>query len=230
MNIKYYLIHGIDKQRGPRMREEFKKWNLDNNDVKWILEPNKEKITDDLRKKILIQNESTSCGINYLPGCPNIKNGQISCTIKHYLCLKDIIENNYEYGVIMEDNQFFCGDIQYHVNLYISQLNELYTDNWDIIFDTKWLSYKNIEEETVKDGIFVYPKSNEIGKYVHGGTRLAQFYIINNKCAKKLFENYIPFNNAPDWWMNDLFRKLNIKSFWSEPSISDVFPHISTAN
>ena len=24
--------------------------------------------------------------------------------------------------------------------------------------------------------------------------------------------------------------KLNIKSFWSEPSISDVFPHISTAN
>jgi hypothetical protein len=30
--------------------------------------------------------------------------------------------------------------------------------------------------------------------------------------------------------MNDLFRKLNIKSFWAEPSISNVFPHISTAD
>jgi GR25 family glycosyltransferase involved in LPS biosynthesis len=212
------------------MSEEFKKWNLDNKNVKWILEPNKDNIDENFRKQIVIQHESTCCGINFSPGCPHIGNGTVSCTYKHYLCLKDIVENNYDYGVIMEDNQFFCGDIQHHVNLYITQLNELYTDNWDIIFDTKWLSYKNIEEETVKDGIFVYPKSNEIGKYVHGGTRLAQFYIINNKCAKKLFENYIPFNNAPDWWMNDLFRKLNIKSFWSEPSISDVFPHISTAN
>ena len=37
MNIQYYLIHGVDKQREPRMLEEFKKWNLDNNKVKWIL-------------------------------------------------------------------------------------------------------------------------------------------------------------------------------------------------
>jgi GR25 family glycosyltransferase involved in LPS biosynthesis len=229
MSIQYYLIHGIDKQRGPRMIEEFKKWNLDNKKVKWILDPNKDDITYELRNSLLIQTPSYSCGTFTYPGCPNIKNGQISCTYKHYLCLKDIVENNYDYGVIMEDNQFFCGDITYHVNLYIEQLNKFYPD-WDIIFDTKWLSYKKIEEEDVIEGKYVYPKSNEIGKYVHGGTRLAQFYIINNKCAKKLYENYIPFNNAPDWWMNDLFRNLNIKSFWSEPSISDVFPHISTAN
>ena len=89
---------------------------------------------------------------------------------------------------------------------------------------------QDINEVEVKDSIFVYPKSNEITKYCHGSTRLAQFYIINNKCAKKLYDNYIPFNNAPDWWMNDLFRKLNIKSFWSEPSISNIFPHVSTAN
>jgi len=229
MSIQYYLIHGVDKQRGPRMIDEFKRWNLDNNNVKWILEPNKDKITEEFRKQVLIKEPSYSCGNYSLPGCPNIKNGQISCTFKHFLCLKDIVENNYDYGVIMEDNQFFCGDIDYHVKLYIEQLNNMYPD-WDIIFDTKWLSYKNIEEHEVKDGIYVYPKSNEIGKYVHGGTRLAQFYILTNKCAKKLYENYIPFNNAPDWWMNDLFRKLNIKSFWAEPCISDVFPHISTAN
>ncbi len=140
-----------------------------------------------------------------------------------------MIENNYEYSVIMEDNQFFCGNIPLTVGKYINQLNQLYPD-WDIIFDTKWLKYQDINEGSVIDGVYVYPKSNEISKYCHGGTRLAQFYVITNKCVKKLYEHYLPFNNAPDWYMNDLFRKLNIKSFWSEPSISDVYPHVSTAN
>ena len=227
--MQYYLIHGIDKQRGPRMIEEFTKWGLDNNVVKWILEPNKNNIDNNFRLNCLNQNSSFSCGNYSHPGCPNIKNGQISCTFKHYLCLKDIIDNNYDYGVIMEDNQYFCDNISNAIQKYITQLNDKYPD-WDIIFDTKWKKVQDINEIEVVDGIFVYPKSNEITNYCHGGTRLAQFYIITNKCAKKLYDNYIPFNNAPDWWMNDLFRKLGIKSFWSEPSISDVFPHVSTAN
>lgn len=227
MNIQYYLIHGIDKERGPRMMNEFEKWNLDNKNVKWILEPNKDKIDENFRKKIVIQHESTSCGLNFSAGCSHMGNGTVSYTYKHYLCLKDIIENNYDYGVIMEDNQFFCANIPEHVELYIKQLNNMYP-YWDIIFDTKWKSYKSIHEEEVKEGIYVYPKSNEVGKYCHGGSRLAQFYILTNKCAKKLYENYIPFNNGPDWWMNQLFKNLEIKCFWAEPSISDVYPHIST--
>jgi hypothetical protein len=90
----------------------------------------------------------------------------------------------------MEDNQFFCGEIPFHVKLYIKQLNDIYPD-WDIIFDSKSFNYKNIEESEVKEGIYVYPKSNEITYYGHGGTRLAQFYILTNKCARKLYENYI---------------------------------------
>jgi GR25 family glycosyltransferase involved in LPS biosynthesis len=229
MNCQYYLIHGVDKQRGPRMISEFEKWGLDNNKVKWILEPNKDKINDLMRKQLLNQKESSSCGISFPPGCPNIGNGKTSCTFKHFLCLKDIVENNYDYGIIMEDNQFFCENIPKTVEKYINQLNELYP-NWDIVFDTKWKKVQDINEVEVVDNVYVYPKSNEITKYCHGSTRLAQFYILTNKCAKKLYENYIPFNNAPDWWMNDLFRKLGIKSFWSEPSISDVFPHVSTAD
>lgn len=229
MRLQYYLIHGVDKERAPRMISEFEKWDLDNTKVKWILEPNKDEIDEKFRKNVLIQEQSYSCNNYTLPGCPNIKNGQISCSYKHFLCLKDVVDNNYDYGIIMEDNQFFCENIPKTIQKYINQLNEMYPD-WDIIFDTKWKKVQDINEHNVKEGLYVYPKSNEITKYCHGGTRLAQFYIITNKCAKKLYDNYIPFNNAPDWWMNDLFRKLNIKSFWSEPSISDVYPHISTAN
>ena len=122
-NFHYYLIHGIDKSRGPRMIEEFNKWGLDNNKVKWILNPNKDEIDDEFRKNHVIQEPSITCGTNVSSNCPHMGYGKISCTYKHYLCLKDIVENNYEYGVIMEDNQFFCGNIPDHVNLYVNQLN-----------------------------------------------------------------------------------------------------------
>ena len=161
-NIQYYLIHGVDKQRAPRMMDEFQKWQLNNNNnVKWILEPNRDKIDENFRNNILIQDHSFSCGNHVEPKCPNVNNGQISCTYKHYLCLKDIVENNYEYGVIMEDNQFFCDNIPKTVEKYIIQLNNLYPE-WDIIFDTKWKNYKDVFENELKENKCVYPKSNEI--------------------------------------------------------------------
>jgi hypothetical protein len=53
--------------------------------------------------------------------------------------------------------------------------------------------------------------------------------MINRKGAKKLLDNYLPFNNAPDWWMNDVFRKVGIKSFWAIPNNVGVWHHVSTA-
>ena len=224
--MQYYLIHGVDKTRGPRMAAEFVKANIPENNVHWILSHNKDVLTQELVETLLIKTESNTCGIYVPPGCPYLRAGQISCTYKHYLALKNIVENNYEYAVIMEDNIYFKGNVSERVNTYIEQLNNYYPD-WDIIFDSDWTNYK---EGEINTDILVYPKSNEINKYGHGGTRCAHFYLLTQKCAKQLYENYLPFNNAPDWWMNDLFRKLNIKAYWAEPSIVGLFPHISTAN
>lgn len=226
LSMKYYLIHGVDQSREPRMINEFLNANIPLDNVTWIRSHNKDTLTYEFVNQVLIQTESTSCGIPIPAGCPNLRAGQISCTFKHYLALEDIVKNNYPYAVIMEDNIFFKGDVSSRVDTYIQQLNSMYP-KWDILFDSNWKSYY---EGSTQDGIFVYPKSNEINQYGHGGTRCAQFYLLTQSCAKKLYDNYIPFNNAPDWWMNDLFRKLDIHSFWSEPSIADVFPHVSTAN
>ena len=108
---------------------------------------------------------------------------------------------------------------------YIYQLNSIYPD-WDVLFD---LNYGK-SDHIVKEGIYVYPKTNEMTTLNHGGTRCAQFYLIRLKCAKLLSDNYLPFNNAPDWWMNDLFRNLNIKSFWADPPAVNIWHHTSTAN
>lgn len=226
MSVKYYLIHGVDATRKPKMQEQFDKWGLGDKDVKWMTYPNKNELTDELMKKIVNQEPSYSCGLFVGGGNFSMRPGVISCTYKHYLCLKDIVENGYEYGVIMEDSLHFSENIDERVNTYIKQLNEIYP-GWDVIFDSSWKSYY---EGPTGGNVYVYPKSNAISDKGHGGTRCAHFYLLTQDCAKKLYDAYLPFNNAPDWHMNDLFRKLEIKCYWAEPSIAHVTPHESTAN
>lgn len=223
--MKYYLIHNLEESRRDRMLQEFKKGDIPEEDVTWILYPNKNDITEDLRAQWVMQEPSTTCNVPVEAGCPQLRPGQIACAYKHYLALKDIVEKGLEYAVIMEDNMQFNTNISERLDIYISQLNELYPD-WDILFDLNWMRY--IEGET-REGWYVYPKSNEIGpNNCHGGGKCAQFYLLNQKCAKKLYKNYIPFNSPPDWWMNDLFRKLDIRSFWAEPGAVDLYSHTST--
>lgn len=225
--MRYYIIHNLAENRKNHMDESLKKSKINVEDVKWVLHPNKDEIDD----RFILQHVSP--GISYTCGIPveaqkTLRKGLVSCTYKHYLALKDIVENNYEYAVIMEDNMLLGENVPDRLNLYIKQLNEMYPD-WDIIFDNGWHPepYKYNEGE-IKDNIYVYPKSNEITQHCHGGTKCACFYLLRLKCAKKLYENYLPFNNAPDWWLNDLFRKLDIKSFWAEPSNVFFWSHISS--
>ena len=82
-----------------------------------------------------------------------------------------------------------------------------------------------MNEETLTNKKLIYSKNNEVTKNIdgkiisHGGTRAAQFYFVNKKSAKKLYDNFLPFNHSADMWMNDVLRKINAKSFWSEPSL-----------
>ena len=211
MKVQYYIIHNGETSRRETMIRLLTKNGVDMKDVEWILHPNKGEISDELANKLTSK---------YL------KKGYISCTYKHFLSLKDIVENNYEYSVIMEDNIGNVFDnIPDRLELYLKQL----PNDWDILFDTTWCSYKTICEEEVIPNKVVYKKSNEITKFCHGGTRVAQFYFLNLKCAKKLYNNYLPFDNPPDWWMNTLFRKLNINSYWSEPgNITTRQNHVSS--
>lgn len=211
MKVQYYIIHNGETSRRETMIRLLTKNGVDMKDVQWVLHPNKGEISDEFANKLT---------------CKHLKKGYISCTYKHFLSLKDIVENNYEYSVIMEDNIGSVFDnIPDRLELYLKQL----PNDWDILFDTTWCSYKTICEEEVFSNKVVYKKSNEITNFCHGGTRVAQFYFLNLKCAKKLYNNYLPFDNAPDWWMNTLFRKLNINSYWSEPgNIAYSQNHVSS--
>jgi GR25 family glycosyltransferase involved in LPS biosynthesis len=211
MKIKYYIVHGIDSSRKERMICEFEKANIPIDNVLWMLKPNRDDITDKLKNEVTKPNANANI----------LTNSLISCTYKHYLIMKDIVENQYDYAVIFEDNIFFTlNDADSRIKLYIEQLNSFYPD-WDILYDS---NYRDYTEQSLIPGIFVYPKDAT----VDGGTRVAQCYLITQKCAKKYLDNYLPFDNAPDHWMNYLNKTLNINVFWSQPPMTNTFPHKST--
>lgn len=226
-DMKMYLIHGVDKSREPRMINEFLKAGIDLSGVQWIRHPNKDELSDNLINAIIL-NDPTSPIKPWSYRINNIPKGIVSCTYKHYLALKDIVENRIQYGLIMEDNmQFINGiNIPERVKLYIDQLNTYYPD-WDVLFDLK--NGPPSEYNTYFPDRHVYPRRHTHNNLWHGGARCASFYIVNYNSALKLYNNYIPFNTAPDAWMCDLFRKLDMKIFWAEPNAVEPWQHVSTA-
>jgi GR25 family glycosyltransferase involved in LPS biosynthesis len=212
---KFYVIHNLDKRRKKKILEQLTSNGVATDDIKFINHPNKNELTYEIKKEAVQKNTKINNKV--------IKDGWISVSYKHYLALKDIVDNDIEYGVVIEDNVGTIGqNIYERIDSYMRELPK----DWDIVFesDQRILNYNYTNEGSVNNNKLLYKKNNDItyredgSVILHGGSRSAQFYFLSNSCAKKLYEHYLPFNHAPDMWMNDLFRKLDIKSFWAEPT------------
>ena len=207
--FKFFVIHNLEKDRYDNLIKNFNEYGVNLEDVTFINHPNKNELTFEI-KKIAVQKKS------------KIRDGWISCSYKHYLALENIVNNKIQYSVIMEDNiGDFYENIPKRLNSYLKELPE----DWGVVYDSVWGEYSELNEEIVTKNKLLYSKSNnitrnDIGKIIsHGGTRAAQFYFLNYETAKLMYENFLPFNHSADMWMNEVLRKQNIKSFWSEPSL-----------
>jgi hypothetical protein len=117
----------------------------------------------------------------------------------------------------MEDNINFNTSVPERLDIYQEQLPK----DWSVVFDNSTYRFK---DSPVKEGQYVYLKSNKIGS-----TRGACCYLINLETATLLDKYFLPFGNVVDHWYNYLFKVLNIKSYHGEPSFVDVAHHISTS-
>ena len=208
MKIQYYLINGVDRTRDKFMKEQFIKNKIE--DVIWIKSHNKDNLSKDFIKKI--------CSNPYGKGC---KKGQISCTYKHYLALKNIVENKIDIAVIMEDNiEFKTNNFKNLLNRYLKELPE----DWDILFESDTFKYN--DSEILKDKIIYkkYKYKNHICSlkyknycFCHGHTNAANCYIIPYKTAKKFYDNFLPFPIIIDFYMNYLIQKYNLNTYWVVP-------------
>jgi hypothetical protein len=123
----------------------------------------------------------------------------------HYFALKTIVDNNFPYSVLMEDNiKFIFNNIPEKLRLY---LKNIYRE-WDILFDNNSVLYN---QEKITYDKLLYRKSNHTGS-----SKYPSFYFVTLKCAKKLVDNFIPFSNSTEQSFNDLFKKLDMFVYWAE--------------
>ena len=131
----------------------------------------------------------------------------------------------------MEDNiGDFFENVPKRLSKYLSEL----PDDWGILYDSVWGDYREMNElEVIKDKL-TYLKSHNVTKNKKEDYKQevqqeqTQFYFLNYDTAKKMEQLFIPFNHSADIWMNEVLRRGNINSFWSEPSLINLNKQTST--
>jgi len=148
----------------------------------------------------------------------NFNNSQVAISLSHFYAYKQI-SDNYDNGLIFEDDVVLCNNFTDILNKYMIQLPK----DYDMLFigdgcnlhieNNKLIPNQNIYEKCL------YPTSWG----GDGASRCCDSYIISKKCANKLCE-YI--NNleykislAIDWWLNVAARDNIFKVYWAEPTI-----------
>ena len=198
--MKVFVIHYkklIDRKN--HILEQFKRHNI--TDYEFI-----EIDRDELEEKhisIFIENYSKS---------------QIAISQSHFYAYKQI-SDNYDNGLIFEDDVILSDDFTNIFNKYITQLPE----NFDMLFIGDGCNL-HIEKHKLIPNKYIYEKCLYPTDWGGDGAgRCTDSYLVNKKCAKELCEYinnleskiYLPI----DWWLNIPAREKKFKVYWAEPTI-----------
>jgi len=140
---------------------------------------------------------------------------EISIFLHHVECYKTIIENEYNYALILEDDAILCNNFTNILNEYVTHLPK----DWDVLY--------------IGDGCEKHIPEKILNKYKNcrvfrkNEDKCADSYLISKKTANLI---YTIFNNktqnggkidlAIDMWMNRLYKNMPfLKVFWAEPTI-----------
>lgn len=199
--MKIFIIHYKKLiHRKTHILEQFKKFNI--TDYEFI-----EIDRDELYKENISMFQE------------NYNNSQIAISLSHFYAYKQI-SDNYDNGLILEDDIILSDNFVNIFNNYISQLPQ----DYDMLFigdgcnlhiqNHKLIPNKNIYEKCV------YP--TKWGGF--GCTRCADSYLVNKKCAEKIC-HYITnlsykIDLPIDHWLNIVSRDNDFKVYWAEPTIA----------
>jgi len=132
---------------------------------------------------------------------------EISCTIKHYLCIKKVAENCSNYGLILEDDVFFVEGFVEKFNYFLSET----PDDWGAIFMGCCANLR-VPKNLLRQGIHSYPVN-------HPASRGGDSYILRKDAAQKIISTMKPFNTISDWELACQLHQHDIKTYWWEPPL-----------
>jgi len=134
-----------------------------------------------------------------------LNQAEISLTAKFGRVFRLIAENPNPYSLLFEDDACLCPHFLQNMNLYLHNT----PDDWDVIY--------------MGSGANLHPKNLEIGKYAylmdHPASRCADSILIKREAAKKLADDFFPFDLCSDWEIGYLQAKHKMNVYWWEPSL-----------
>lgn len=139
----------------------------------------------------------------------NLNPAQICITISHIEIYRKIVENNFKLCLILEDDAMLDVNFKEKLDLYLKTL----PDDFDIGFLNDGCGVHanmNPNNHVIQDTIIWYKVPY---------SRTCCSYLITYDACKKLLESIIPFNLAIDHELNTQISKLNLMSYWAEPTI-----------
>lgn len=142
-----------------------------------------------------------------------ISDSEISTFLHHIECYKKILEERYEYALILEDDAIFQPSFYLKLQKYICDLPK----DWDILYigDGEICVPENIIQK-YKGLVNIYRKPENGFKYT-------DFYLIKNIACKRIIEQFNnevePINIAVDHYLHHFINNHNLKAFIGQPKL-----------
>ena len=143
------------------------------------------------------------------------KKSMMSLVLKHFWVYYEIA-TKYECALILEDDAILADNFVETLHKYMAELPA----DYDMLFIGNGC---NLHMPTITDK-YIYEKGlYPTGWGGNGASRCSDSYIVNKKCAIKLY-NYISslkykISVSSDFWINKAALDNNLKVYWSEPTI-----------
>jgi GR25 family glycosyltransferase involved in LPS biosynthesis len=128
---------------------------------------------------------------------------QICIGIAHLEIYKKILERDYKYTLILEDDALLDFDFSIKLDEYLKTLPQ----DFEVAYLNNGCS-QHVRHANNKD---VWYRMNE-GRTLCG-------YIVTQEFCKKLLKSSIPYTEVIDWEVNTQVKKQNLISYWAEPPI-----------
>ena len=135
---------------------------------------------------------------------------EVSINLSHINAWLKILNSNYEYGMIFEDDITFKPNFKKHINLMLNELQEN-NKNFDILYlwNGNWMNTKSALKPVHKINKDLVIK-REMKPFNAGNVS----YIISKKAIKLLLKNILPIGNPVDLFMGKFYKQLKIYTLY----------------
>lgn len=214
-----YIVHWKElKDRRQYLEDKFIGFN-----VNWIDSYDRNTITENdieqiYKKDKNVWNSRVINLYNNPPAYRDLKISEICNSLSHIDVLDNIIDNNIDYGLVLEDDVILKNDFFVKFDEYYDQT----PDDFDIIFlgtsfSTTILDSVGFDNDkpaiTVKNNLLVYEK------FRNPKTRTVDAYILKNSTCKKLKTIINEISLPYDFDLAYFIKELDLKVYWWEPGL-----------